>query len=222
MEFEIPSKKAWPIRKVGLLALWLAALIGYFAPWVNRYPLSAALGWNAYDLFALLRLLPEIEAGTVAVNLQTLQLPLLALAVLLPAILVRTRLGIRIGAALVGSWLTLITMPPYPQILTAWRTPGWRVPFWWSLGTLAVILVIVWALPHLIRHDRQRYEAWMLVGVTELAVAPAVVTFYRLLPALRRVHAAPVVPAWGFWMCIAGLCAIGALEWYRAARPHGI
>jgi hypothetical protein len=218
MHSQRPSRRVLPVRETGLLLLWLVALIGYFAPWVYRQPPTPALGWNAYDLFALLRLLPEIEAGTLAVNLQSLQLPLLGLAVLLPALLVRAPLSIRIGAALVSSVLALITMPPYPQILTAWRTPGWRVPFWWSVGTIASAFVLVWALPYLSRRDRQRYREWMLVGVTELAVAPAVMTLYRLLPALRRLHAAPVTPAWGFWLCMAGLGAIGAVEWIRAVR----
>lgn len=213
-----PSRRVLPVREVGLLLLWFAALIGYFAPWVHRQPPTAALGWNAFDLFAVLRLLPDIEAGTLAVNLQSLQLPLLALAVLLPALLVRAPLIIRIGAALVSSALALITMPPYPQILTAWRTPGWRVPFWWSIGAIASAFVLVWAWPYLGRRDRQGFREWMLVGVTELAVAPAVITFYRLLPALRRVHAAHVAPGWGFWLCIVGLGAIGAVEWMRAVK----
>ncbi len=214
----MPRHRALPLLNAGLLFLWLTALIGYFAPWVHRQPVSAALAWTPFDLFALLRLLPEIEAGTLAVNLQALQLPLLALAVLLPALLIRFSGAVRTGAALVGCGLAAITMPPYPQILTAWRTPGWRVPFWWSIGTMATVLLMAWTLPSLIPGDRYGYRRWLLVGIIELAVLPAMITFYRLLPALRRLHAAPVVPAWGFWICIAGLSAIGAVEWYRAIR----
>jgi hypothetical protein len=218
MDAQAPSPRSLPLREASLLLLWVAALAGYFAPWVARHPPSAALGWSAHDLFALLRVLPEIEAGTVIVNLQTLQLPLLALAVLLPALLVRAPLVVRVGAALVGSGLALVTMPPYPQILTAWRTPGWRVPFWWSVGAIGVTLGAVWLLPYLARSDQRRYRQWMVVGVSELAVMPAAITIYRLLPALRRLHAAPVAPGWGFWLCIGSLSAIGAIAWYRAAR----
>jgi hypothetical protein len=210
------------LREMSLLLLWLSGLIGYFAPWVHRQPLTAALGWSAHDLFALLRLLPEIEGATLTVNLQTLQLPLLGLAVLLPLLLMRAPMLVRGGAALAGSGLALLTMPPYPEILTAWRTPGWRVPFWWSVGTLAAICAVVWVLPALTRGDRREHVGWLFMSVAELALIPAAVTFYRLLPALRRLHAAPVGPAWGFWLCIGGLGAIGAVGWYQAARPDRI
>ena len=66
---------------------WLLALVGYFGPWIGRE--AAALAWNAYDLFDLLRLLPQIESGALSVNLYTLRLPLVGLAVLLPLLVAR-------------------------------------------------------------------------------------------------------------------------------------
>ncbi len=189
---------------LGLLILWLVALVGYFGPWIARKPVTAALGWNAYDLYGLLRLLPDIESGALTVNLQTLQLPLLGLAALLPILVSRRHVGVRLGAALVGCVLATMTLPRYPEILTAWRTPGWRVPFWWGIGTMFICLASIRLAPRL-----GRYRAWWMVGVGELAVLPAVATLTRLLPALSTLHAAPVRPGWGFWVCILGSGLIG-------------
>jgi hypothetical protein len=197
-------------------AVWLVALVGYFAPWISRQPVSAALAWNAYDLYALLRLLPEIETGTLTVNLQTLQLPLLALAALLPMLAARWSLWGRAGAALFGCGLAAMTLPPYPQILGAWHTPGWRVPFWWGVGTMLFCMAAGWAAPRL-----GKYRRWAMVGLAELALLPALVTLIRLLPALSRLHAAQVTPGWGFWVCAAGLLGIGTMAAIRRQQERG-
>ena len=203
------AKHAWIERS--LVALWMAALVGYFGPWVARRPVSAALSWNAYDLFDLLRLLPEIQSGTLSVNPQALQLPLLALAVLLPVLAFRSPVLVRVSAAAVGSGLAALTLPPYPEILTAWKTPGWRVPFWWGVGCILCTWIAIWAGPRL---GRARH--WLAIAATELAVLPAAVTLARLSPALRALHAAPVKPGWGFWVCAIGLGLMGVLEVFRA------
>lgn len=204
------------IGRAATLLLWVIALVGYFGPWVGLRPPSAALGWNAYDLFVLLRVLPEIESRAVTVNLQTLQLPLLCLAALLPAVLGRAHLPVRVGITFVGCGLVAITMPPYPQILTAYRAPGWRVPFWWGLGTIAAMIVVVWAWHSFTHGDRHGIKPWLMIGAVEIAVIPAAITFHRLLPALHTLHAATVSTGWGFWSCILGLSAIAIIEWVKA------
>ena len=190
-----------------LFILWAAALVGYFGPWIARRPLSAALAWNAYDLYALSRLLPEIESGALTVNLQALQLPLLALAILLPLLAARWSIWGRLPAGLFGCGLAAMTLPPYPQILSAWRTPGWLVPFWWGIGTLGCSLAAVWLAPRV-----RRYRHWWMVAIAELALLPALATLPRLLPALSKLHAARVTPGWGFWASTAGLLGIATLS----------
>ena len=217
--------KACPERSVGLesytslqLALllpWLVALVSYFAPWVARRPMSAALAWNGYDLFDLLRFLPEIESGALAVNLQALRLPLVGLAVLLPILLAESSKPVRIAGALFGCLLVSLTLPPYPQILDAWRTPGWRVPFWWGAGAMACALASIRLAP-----KAGCYRYWWILAVVELATVPAAVTLTRLLPALRTLHAAPVRPGWGFWGCTVGLVVIGLSTWMMALRNN--
>ncbi len=194
--------------QVGLLAAWGIALVGYFGPWVGRR--AAALAWNAYDLFDLLRLLPEIETGALSVNLQALRLPLVGLAVLLPVLLADASILWRIGSALVGAGLALATLPPYPEIVSAWHTPGWRVPFWWGVGAMLAAGVAIWIAPRL-----GRYRAWLLLAWLSITTLPAAATFARLLPALRTLHAAPLVPGWGFWVCMGGLGCVAMLLWIQ-------
>lgn len=195
--------------QVGLLVAWGIALAGYFGPWVGRQ--SAALAWNAYDLFDLLRLLPEIETGALSVNLQTLRLPLIGLAVLLPVLLADAPIVWRIGGALVGAGLALATLPPYPEIVSAWHTPGWCIPFWWGVGAIVAAGAAPWFVSRL-----GRYRPWALLAWLATTGIPAVATFNRLLPALRTLHAAPVGPAWGFWVCIGGLGCAVLLLWAQA------
>jgi len=215
--------KGWKVGKLEsfnglqlvLLLPWVVALVSYFAPWVARRPVSAALAWIGYDLFDLLRFLPEIESGTLTVNLQALRLPLLGLAVLLPMLLAESAKPVRIAGAIFGCLLAILTLPPYPQILDAWRTPGWRVPFWWGAGAMACALFSIRLAP-----KAGRYRCWWILAVAELATVPAAVTLARLLPALRTLHAAPVKPGWGFWGCTGGLVVIGLSAWAMALRDH--
>jgi len=189
------------------------ALVTYFGPWIARQPMSAALAWNAYDLFDLLRFLPEIETGALTVNLQALRLPLVGLAVLPPLLLADLAVRWRVAGALLGCALAALTLPPYPQIMTAWRTPGWRVPFWWAVGACACALVAAWLAPRM-----GRVRRWLILAVAEVATVPAVVTLTRLLPALRKLHAAPVTPGWGFWACTVSLAGIGLTAWMPTWR----
>jgi hypothetical protein len=171
--------------QVGIFAAWGIAIIGYFGPWVGRR--SAAL------------------------NLQTLRLPLVGLAVLLPTLLAEVHRAWRIGGALVGAGLALATLPPYPEIVSAWHTPGWRIPFWWGVGAMLAAGAAVWFAPRL-RH----YRPWILLAWLVVTGLPAAVTFARLLPALRALHAALVGPGWGFWVCMSGLGCIALLLWMQS------
>lgn len=175
-----------------LLAAWTLALMGYFGPWIGHR--SAALAWNAYDLFDILRFLPEIESFAIEVNLQSLRLPLVGLGVVLPLLAGESRAAWRWAAALVGAALAIGTLPPYPQILDAWRTPGWRVPFWWGIGGIVGTLLAAGLGPYLagLRH-------WLVIAGTALTGIPAIMTFRRLIPPLRSLYDAPLQPGWGFW-----------------------
>ena len=191
-----------------LLVLWFVALVGYFNPWISRQPYSAALNWNAYDLYDAVMLLPEIETGAISVNLQTLRAPLLGLALLLSLHLAGTPFHLRIIGTLLGGALAFMTLPPYPIILTAWHTPGWRVPFWWAVATGIMCIAAVWVLPKI-----RKFIPWLALFVYAFSVLPAAPTVNRLLPALRILHDAPVNRGWGFWMTELGMLGYAAGFW---------
>lgn len=197
------QKKALPI--ISLLA-WGIALVGYFGPWIGRP--SAALAWNAYDLFDVLRPLPEIETGALTVNLYTLRLPLVGLALGLLLILAEAPRLWRAAGALVGMALALATFPPYPYIVTAWRTPGWNVPFWWGVAALIGAPLLAWLAPALRTVRRWAAPAWFA-----FTFIPAILTFNRLRPALQTLHAAPVHAGWGLWMCLSGFLLMTVRAW---------
>jgi hypothetical protein len=190
--------------------LWATALIGYFAPWVARNPMSAALAWNAYDLFDLLRLLPEVESGAISVNLQALRLPLLGLAMIPPLLLHRVSAWFRWTAGLFGAFLAALTLPPYPAILEAWRLPGWSGVLGWAIAGAVLALSFVPLAPQL-----KRYRGWIIIAIVCLTAIPASVTLHRILPPLSRLHATPVRAGWGHWLCIFGMGLIGVGAWFQ-------
>jgi|GEM_PF-287207 len=198
------------------LVAWGLAVVGYFGPWIEQA--SAALAWNAYDLFDILRVLPEIETLALQVNLYALRLPAVGLALLLPLLLAEARPLWRWGAALIGAGLLINTLPPYDVIRTAWRTPGWRVPFWWGVGGLLALAALTLWRPS--RQGEARWRAWLTLGWMLLTGVPAFSTFPRLLPALERLFAAPVRPGWGFWACGAGWLIVIFRLWKQGIAPQ--
>ncbi len=193
------------------LVAWAVALLGYFGPWIG-HP-AAALAWNAYDLFDILRLLPEIETFALAVNLQALRLPLIGLALLLPLLLAKLPPLWRWWGGIVGAALALATLPPYPQIVGAWSAPGWRIPFWWGVGSIVGAVVMVYAGPQL-----DTLRPWLITAWTALTTLPAIVTFNRLLPAMTRLHQSDVRPGWGFWSCSIALLLLGLFSWLQGLK----
>jgi hypothetical protein len=193
--------------------LWGVALCGYFAPWIARRPMSAALSWNAYDLFDLLRLLPEIESGSLSINLQALRLPLVGLAMILPLLLHRRGPALRWTAGLFGGFLAALTLPPYPQILEAWRTPGWAGVLGWAVAGAALAVSFAPLAPRL-----QRYRGWIIIAIACVTGIPASATLQRLQPSLSRLHAAPVRAGWGYWMYVVGTVWIVVSVWLQTIR----
>ncbi len=194
------------------IAAWILALGGYFGPWIS-HP-AAGLAWNAYDLFDIARLLPAIETGALTVNLQALRLPLIGLAVWLPfSVAPRWRWG----AAFCGVALAAGTLPPYPEIIGAWRTPGWRGPFWWSCGAM-----LSTGLSALLARREGPWLQWLLLAWTLLTSLPAYVTFLRLIPPLSTLHAALVKPGWGFWCCGIGFLLLAGFTWLQAIKPREV
>jgi hypothetical protein len=204
------QKSPWTYR-LQIIA-WAAAVSGYFAPWIAHQ--AAALALNPYDLFRMLPLMPGVEAGALAVNAHALRLPLIGLGVALPWLLAHARWGWRWSAALLGMALTVMTLPPYPQIQHAWTLPQWRAPFWWGLGGLVATAVSAWLAPRL-----PALRNWSLVAWLALTIMPALITFQRARPALHTLYAAPIRPGWGYALCAGGSGVLLMTAWLQAVGP---
>ncbi len=193
------------------LLAWTTALAALFAPWVAHR--AAGLAFNLYDLYDLALHLPPVESGALKLNVQTLRLPFLALALTLPLALRREGWGGRLGALAVAFLLAVEVMPPYPQLLTAWKTPGWQVPFFWSLGTMVASLLLTAAG----RRIPPTWAAWMGGAAVGGGFASALRTWWRLRPALAALYDAPIRGGWGLWLA-AGAALLLVLLWWDEAR----
>jgi hypothetical protein len=124
----------------------LLELAGAVTPWIPHR--AAALRLTALDLFVVVRLLPPVRDGVVRVAREVFLLPLLAPALVLalaPTFCTRPRGPFRYGGPLVGAFLALTVLPPYPPILTAWRDPLYRGQLFLVLATCALALAALWA-----------------------------------------------------------------------------
>ncbi len=186
-------------------------LFGYFGPWIGQR--AAVLAWNPYDLFDILRFLPAIESGTLRPNLQMLRFPLLSAGVLLPLIAGR-HTWLRWMVAVVGIFLAVNTLPPYPTILTAAQTPGWDVVLAWGVGTMGVIVLAALVTPYL-----GRWRWLLVILLTGFAVIPSLLTFSQLFPAVAALYKTPVNPGWGLWVFVSG--ALGLTVWYVEEGIYG-
>jgi hypothetical protein len=103
-----------------------------------------------------------------------------------------------------GATLSFITLPSYPEIMNAWRVPGWqRLAFWWGVMGIISTVIAGYLTPRL-----GRYRPWANLVCIALTSIPAFVTLQRLLPALTELHASPVTPGWGFWLYSASAFAL--------------
>ncbi len=181
-------------RRWLLLPLQSAALVGLFAPWIAHR--AAGLAFNLYDLYDLALHLPQVESQALRLQLQTLRLPFLALALTF-VLAAREERGWVKGAALAFSLLLAVeVLPPYPLVLTAWRTPGWQVPFFWSVGTMGLSLLLTLV--------GRRLPSWLVRGGAGVALSGAAIgalrSFWRLRPALEALYDAPLRAGWGLWL----------------------
>ncbi|HEY89797.1 MAG TPA: hypothetical protein G4N98_08745, partial [Thermoflexia bacterium] len=106
-------------------------------------------------------------------------------------------------------------LPPYPEIIGAWQTPGWQAPFWWGCGTLLGVSLSAFLAPR-----KGAWRQWLLLAWTLLTGLPAYVTFLRLIPTLNMLHAATVAPGWGFWLCGIGFLLLASFTWLTAITPE--
>ncbi len=201
-------------RLASFLLLHGAALGGLFAPWIAHR--AAGLAFNLYDLYDLVMHLPQVESQALHIQLQTLRFPFLALALTGVLALRKASRGVKAAALALALLLAVEVLPPYPTVLTAWKRPGWQVPFFWAVGTMAAALLAAVM--------GARLPGWTvrLVAVSALGGAAwgALRSFWRLRPALAALYDAPIRAGWGLWLYAGATLAL--LGWWLAPEREEV
>jgi hypothetical protein len=192
-----------------LAGLLLAAVGSSFAPWVDRSP--AALLLTAPDMAEFVKFLPEVRAGSLAVQRLLFLLPLAVVTLSLPMVATARQLAYPRRVR----WLALAATLPLALTLLP---PVWSPPVFVSdefrLQTAACGLGLgLVAVSPALKVVPARWLAVLLLPLSLAAPALALWQFFVVQEAVTRAYASPVVPGWGAWATVAGfaLVILGAL-----------
>ncbi len=200
-----------------LAGLLLAAVGSSFAPWVDRAP--AALLLTAPDMAEFVKFLPEVRAGSLAVQRLLFLLPLAVVTLSLPPVAAARRLGYPGWVR----WLALAaTLPLALTLLPPVWTPAVFLSDEFRLQTaacglgLGLIAVSPW-----LKGVPARWLAALLLPLSLAAPALALWQFLAVQGAVARAYAGPVAPGWGAWGTVAGfaLAILGALLYLLRRQP---
>lgn len=199
-------------RRILLCIALIAALAGYFGPWV-WHP-AVAFRYSADDLSEFVKLMPAVRFGQVAITRELFFLPIWLVSIGLALWLgrsVRSR-AIRAltGAALV--YAAIWPMPRYPFILDAYQSTEYGLSFWASV--VAAILCVVSVAFGARLPARWCAGLWIGIGAVGASVAP--LHFVRLKPELDKLHGWAMDVGWGIFAVVIGfliVAAIGVWEW---------
>jgi hypothetical protein len=107
--------------------------------------------------------------------------------------------------------------PPYPQVLTAFRSPDDRVQFFITLlvmaGVLALLLVPAKRMP-------AQAPAFIALACGVLALI-SVIGFLAVKPAIETLYGAPVGLGLGWWLTLATSASTIAVAGMRVTRQRG-
>jgi hypothetical protein len=174
----------------------LALLAGHFLPWAAHR--TAALTQSAHDLSISTNFTPG--AG-VFLNEWHL-LPLWAAAILLALAAQRARPAARllVGGAAIG--IASLGLPAYPHVLTAFRTPDYRLQFAISLTVMAAIAVLLVMGARL-----SRLTPAIALGCATASIVP-VLGYPAIRPAIEELYRDSVGLGAGWWLTLAAAIAV--------------
>ncbi len=192
-------------RSVLLIAL-VAALAGYFGPWL-WHP-AVAFRYSADDLAEFVKFMPALRSGQAPITRELFFLPLwlaaFGLALWLGRYMKRGWLRWLVGLVIV--YAAIWPMPAYPFILDAYRSPEFGASFWGS-GIAAVLCAAALAIGGRLA-DRAAALAWIVVGMAGATIAP--VAFSQLKPALDALHGWAMSLGWGIGAVVIGFAVVVA------------
>jgi hydrogenase/urease accessory protein HupE len=180
--------------------LWLALFLigaGYFGPWV--WHKAAGLNLSADDLGEWIKFLPAWKLG---------QLPVMRELFYLPIWLTSIGLGLMAGRIKAWPWklvvlalslvLVLTPLPKYPELLSAYREPEFRLTFWATMA--ALILSVIFAFLGRRLPDRVEAILWIVIGIAAALFAPWM--FGRAMPDIDRLYHYSI--GWGIVAVVLG------------------
>lgn len=166
--------------------LWIALVLigaGYFGPWV--WHKAAGLNLSADDLGEWIKFLPAWRSG---------QLPVMRELFYLPIWL--TSIGLGLMAGHVKAWpgkivvlvlaiiLVFTPLPKYPELLSAFREPEFRLTFWTTVA--ALLLSVAFAFWGARLPARAEAILWIVMGISVALFAPWM--FGRAMPDIDRLY----------------------------------
>jgi hypothetical protein len=182
-------------RTITLIGVLLAVL-GFYSPWVSTQRQVAALTYNALDLTEFCKFVLRAQLGHVTRELLLVPIVAAALALALWASQPDQRSRIlRYALFATAVVFSLVPLPPYPHVLTAYASAEDRGSFWLSLvGLLGVALMILFG-----RRITSRWRDATFVALALIGVACPVWEFAaQALPAVSRAYASPALVGWGW------------------------
>jgi hydrogenase/urease accessory protein HupE len=199
--------------------LWLALFLigaGYFGPWV--WHKAAGLNLSADDLGEWIKFLPAWKSGQLSVTRELFYLPIWL-----------TSIGLGLMAGRIKAWpwklvalavslvLVLTPLPKYPELLSAYREPEFRLTFWATMAALLLSVAFTFLGAQL--PDRVEAILWIMIGVSAALFAPWM--FGRALPDIDRLYHYTI--GWGIVAEVIGgvlLALVGGVLLFAQKPPR--
>lgn len=200
--------------RVLLLVALLAALAGYFGPWV-WHP-AVAFRYSADDLAEFVKFMPAVRSGQAPITRELFYLPIWLASISLALWLGQfvRRKWMRWLAGLPLLYAAVWPMPMYPFILEAYRSPEFGLSFWASVAAAAlcaIVLALGLRFPH-----RAALTAWIVTGLAGALAAP--LNFVHLKPALDALHGWTMGVGWGIVAVVIGFLTVAAAGAWQYVR----
>ncbi len=198
---------------------WLLIVVGYWGPWVPAQP--AGLRVLGLDLAEYVKFVAEVRSGQIRLTREVFYLPLVTLSLSLSLLAHRPELRLP-GAA--RAILNLLAVPAALALLPPAWTPALLTTPEFVKQTAAIALCLAAAALSypLLRRLPARLSAAATALLALLAVAPPLLAFARLSPALDAIYGQALPVGRGVWQMALGfaLLAAGSLLAARPAAPY--